>query len=127
VRRARTRARARLLGEFLALDATQAQTFGIEDTGKSVALAVGERMLVRLPTAAGTGYGWHLAFGADLGPLALVRQTTEGNRARRGGDVLEVFVLEARAVGEARLEFGLYAPYPSAPIETVVLIVVVTP
>ena len=98
-------------------------------TSGEASVAVGERLVVRLPGSAGTGYSWKLE--GDAGPeLALVDQRIEAKTGRvLGGAQMQAFEFEANAVGEKELTFNYGGPGASdetAPAKIYVLTVSVS-
>ena len=73
------------------------------DAGKSVSLAVGQRLMVHLSEQAGTGYGWITA--ADSTPLLKFEDGSVASGATiPGGAQMQVLVYSAVAAGKGTLK-----------------------
>lgn len=98
-----------------ALFATGSQAMGAQpdpltvtqtDAGKSVSLAVGQRLSVHLSEQAGTGYSWHTA--SDSTPLLKFEGASTGSGATMpGGTEIRVLVYSASAAGKGTLKIDL--------------------
>ncbi len=97
------------------------------DSSGEASVTVGQRLLVRLPGSAGTGYSWKL--NGEAGPeLALVDQRIEARSGRvLGGAQMQAFEFEGSAAGQKELTFDYVAPGASdvPPAKTYVLTVTV--
>src|SRR3954470_5083941 len=79
------------------------QSLGTDDAGRTVTVAAGDRLVLRLPEVAGTGYTWTVE---DLPPGATVVEERYDHRPQGaiGGAAHHVFVVSApEAAGEVRL------------------------
>jgi predicted secreted protein len=73
------------------------------DAGKTVALAVGQRLNVHLSEQAGTGYSWITA--SDSTPLLKFEGASSGSGATMpGGAEIQVLVYSAAAAGKGMLK-----------------------
>jgi inhibitor of cysteine peptidase len=73
------------------------------DAGKTVALAVGQRLNVHLSEQAGTGYSWITA--SDSTPLLKFEGASSGSGATMpGGAEIQVLVYSAAAAGKGTLK-----------------------
>lgn len=83
-----------------------------DDSGKTIALTVGQCVDVRLSTqAASTGYQWYLAPGlSEVMSLAARTVTTPANAPPGAPSQLD-FILCAAAQGETAVTFAYYRPW----------------
>jgi predicted secreted protein len=76
---------------------------GTGDAGRTVEVAAGDRLVVRLPEVAGTGYTWTVE-GLPPGARVLEERYDHQPEGAIGGAAEHVFVLSApEAPGEVRL------------------------
>ena len=90
-----------------------------KDNGAAVTLTLKSRLMIRLPTQAGTGFSWTLK--ATSSSLRLVRRYEEAPRHMLpGGTETEVFVFAPIASGTDQLELDYRRPWehgvPSAKV-----------
>jgi inhibitor of cysteine peptidase len=83
------------------------------DSGHAVSLALGQRLRVKLPAQAGTGYSWSIVSGAKpmlhLNGSAVTHVTD-----RPGGSAIQVFRFSAVAAGSGRLRIEYRRPWEHA-------------
>jgi predicted secreted protein len=80
------------------------------DSGKSFALAVGQRLNVHLSAQLGTGYSWVAA--PDSTPLLkLESSTAEGTAQMPGGAQMQVLVFSASSAGKGTLKLDYRQPW----------------
>lgn len=85
----------------------QAVVLGEVDAGRTVEMAVGQRLAVRLPSNATTGFQWVVA---DEGPLTRIgepvyEEPQAGDVVGAGGTQVFTFEASAGGTGELRLEY----------------------
>jgi len=86
-----------------------------EDSGRSVTLAPGAPLVIKLHAPAGTGFGWDLTKG-DSTVLALAApKTTESAEAGPGRRQLEVFSFVAKGAGTTHVELTFHRPWEHEP------------
>ncbi len=74
--------------------------------GKTVAIHVGEKLIVRLEESATTGFTWAVANDADM--LVVVHSDYAPASAGVGGGGLRTFTFIAKKAGAASLRFKLW-------------------
>jgi predicted secreted protein len=89
----------------------------IADDGKSVTLARGATLTVKLAYQSGTGYTWSVAKNEGGALTSLGEPTTEAPSNAPGGGATRVFRFTASAPGHAKLDLT-FARDPSAPAKT---------
>jgi inhibitor of cysteine peptidase len=82
-----------------------------EQSGREIALKVGDILLIELPAQSGTGYSWAAAetFSPYLKMLdQTTRQLTEG---RPGGPVMQVWRFKAERPGAGEINLAYFRPW----------------
>jgi predicted secreted protein len=94
---------------LLAADATIMVTK--EQSGREIALKVGDILLIELPAKGGTGYSW--AAEKTFPPcLKLVDQTTRQlTEGRVGGPVMQVWRFKAERPGACEIDMAYFRPW----------------
>lgn len=82
----------------------------VEHHNRTVLLDVGDRLIVRLPRHAGTGYHWKVDRNDDALLKPLGDETRSDGPARPGGPQMQEFRFEAVAAGGEELELTLLPP-----------------
>lgn len=118
-----TRLSASLALAVLACRSTPASSSSAHDVvigepadGKTIAVARGKVLVVRLPAIPGTGYAWTPSVDApgvleQLGPSTYERAPEGEGEPRVGQQELQVFRFRAGAPGAARLELAYARPW----------------
>ena len=116
---------------FSGLHASAAQkviTVSERDQGRTITLARGTLLEVRLDSAPGTGYRWETAV-QEPSPLRLIetRYVPLADDKRVGGQQTQLFRFEAAQAGEAELKLQYRRPWErdTPPVRTWSLTVVV--
>jgi predicted secreted protein len=94
------------------------RVLGTEDDGKTLELAQGDTLTVRLAGHAGTGFAWVLAAvdGGDGGVLSQVgERTSELASDTPGAPKLDVYRFVARSAGTRTVEMDLRRPWGDQP------------
>lgn len=88
----------------------------VRQDGAVVSAEVGDRVLIRVPENAGTGYQWAIG---EVGPgLEVESDRVElPSQLRPGAAAERVFVLRARAGGRDKVELRLRRSWEPEPIE----------
>jgi predicted secreted protein len=88
----------------------------VQPTDRLVKAGPGDRIVVRLPETATTGYQW--AVEEVEGPLEVeLTELVPPNDARPGAGGERLIVLRGRGTGAARVIFAQRRPWESEPIE----------
>lgn len=102
------------------------QSLSAADAGRTLALGVGERAVMRLPENMTTGYRWAARIGSPA--VALVADATDYPDAAIGAGGEARFTLEARTPGSAEIEFRRWREWEGegSIVERVTLVIEVT-
>ena len=89
---------------------TKTVTVTEKDSGRTVKLARGDTLVVRLEGNVGTGYSWGLTKN-NASVLPLQSQTTERLDQKQGGKFVAIFRFTSKAAGRSDLECGYARPF----------------
>ena len=78
---------------------------GLQDAGRTVEVAAGDRLLLALPENAGTGYTWQVE-ALPEGARVVEERYDHGAGSAIGAAAEHVFVVEVTAPGTLRLHLG---------------------
>ena len=98
-----------------------AKVLTLADSGKTVTLAQGQGLRVRLSVCYSCGYHWETRRAPARRVLRRLPQRTSGGTCEPpcvGGSVVTIFRYTARAAGRTRLRLGYIPPGSSSPEET---------
>jgi inhibitor of cysteine peptidase len=80
------------------------------DAGKSVALSIGQQLVVQLPTQLGTGFSWDVDPGVPS-IIKLESATTEQGAKSPGGSEIQTFSFSGVQAGSGKLSFSYRRPW----------------
>jgi predicted secreted protein len=108
---------------------SDAVVYGADDSGTTVAHAVGDVFNVALEQCIGCGYTWQLVAEPDAAVVELLTETDTGGPEEEGGlggEGEHVFHFEATGAGTTAVDLGYFPPGQSEPEERYTLTVEVS-
>ena len=102
-----------LIGATAQATSPAPKVVGQSDSGRTVALAPGQELRIRLSVCSSCGYHWQIERAPDKAVLTRLKQRRQASNCRPpcvGGNEVTIFRYRARAAGTTTLRLGYIPP-----------------
>lgn len=116
---------------MVAADQAKSHVVTVKDHGKKITLHKGDKLAVKLPQTAGTGYLWAIVKNdaEQMAPVGKVEVVPSKDKKLVGGPQTAIFRFEAKKAGKSDLELHYHRPFEKdkPPAKTFKISVVIEP